>query len=686
MIHMKYHLLAGATLIALATTPAFARPMTPEDILNIKNASDLAVSPDGKGVAIGVSEMPDIDNGAKNGTSERRLHVGSAANALKAFLPEDMNVSGLEYSPDGNMISFLWKPDGDDAKRALYGIPVYGGGHQKLASIDDSNVTAYAWAPDSQTIYVRASAATDKARKKESKAGFDAIIYEEEQKFPRLFAVDVNAADDADPREIKVDGKIIAMRVSQDGRWLAVAAAPTTQVDDELTSTRVHIIDATSGARKASVETPGKIGDFEIDSSGKTLSLIAAVDKHDPAATTLYLVDTASGAFRPVTEGQANAAVDTEWMGDGRLAVAMHVGAQSELRFYDARGRLRNTVDAGELILRSIEAGGGKLAAIADAPSHPRELFVLERNRFTRWSDNNAWLTDIDMGTQRAIRYTARDGQEVEGIVIEPVGGAPAGGAPTIFRVHGGPEAHDSNGWLTNYSGPGQVAAGKGYTVFYPNYRGSTAYGTAFSKQHQNDYAGKEFNDLVDANAPLQARGLTNKDKVGITGGSYGGYASAWGATALSEHFAAAVMFVGISNQISKFGTTDIPNEMYLVHSRKWPWEDWQGMLDVSPIYHVDKAKTPILIMHGAEDTRVAPSQSYELYRNIKVRTDTPVRLVLYPGEGHGNRKAAAQYDYNVRMLRWMDTYLKGSGAEMPPERIELPAGFVGTTDAKAEA
>jgi len=175
---MKYHLLAGATLIALATTPAFARPMTPEDILNIKNASDLAVSPDGKGVAIGVSEMPDIDNGAKNGTSERRLHVGSAANALKAFLPEDMNVSGLEYSPDGKMISFLWKPDGDDAKRALYGIPVDGGGHQKLASIDDSNVTAYAWAPDSQTIYVRASAATDKARKKQSKAGFDAIIYE----------------------------------------------------------------------------------------------------------------------------------------------------------------------------------------------------------------------------------------------------------------------------------------------------------------------------------------------------------------------------------------------------------------------------------------------------------------------------------------------------------------------------
>ena len=98
-------------------------------------------------------------------------------------------------------------------------------------------------------------------------------------------------------------------------------------------------------------------------------------------------------------------------------------------------------------------------------------------------------------------------------------------------------------------------------------------------------------------------------------------------------------------------------------------------MLEVSPIYHVDKAETPILIMHGDSDTRVSPSQSYELYRNIKVRKpDTPVRLVLYPGEGHGNRQAAARYDYNLRMMQWFDTYLKTGDrdADMPAPRPEL--------------
>ena len=92
-----------------------------------------------------------------------------------------------------------------------------------------------------------------------------------------------------------------------------------------------------------------------------------------------------------------------------------------------------------------------------------------------------------------------------------------------------------------------------------------------------------------------------------ITGGSYGGYASAWGATYYSDRFAASVMFVGISEQISKIFTTDIPNESYLVHWRMRPWGNWQKYLEASPLYYVERAKTPILILHGEKDPRVPP-------------------------------------------------------------------------------
>jgi dipeptidyl aminopeptidase/acylaminoacyl peptidase len=224
--------------------------------------------------------------------------------------------------------------------------------------------------------------------------------------------------------------------------------------------------------------------------------------------------------------------------------------------------------------------------------------------------------------------------------------------------------------------------------VFLPNYRGSTAYGTAFSKEHQGDYAGKEFDDLVDGKRALVAQGITDPLRTGITGGSYGGFASAWGATRYSQEYAASVMFVGISNNLSKFGTTDIPNEMYLVHELKWPWEEWDRLLQRSPIYYAGQAETPLLIMHGAEDTRVSPTQSYELYRNIKVRKpDTPVRLVLFPGEGHGNQKAAARYDYNLRMLDWFDTYLKTGDrtAELPAPRPQLATGAKGAAAAKED-
>ncbi len=149
--------------------------------------------------------------------------------------------------------------------------------------------------------------------------------------------------------------------------------------------------------------------------------------------------------------------------------------------------------------------------------------------------------------------------------------------------MHGGPEAHDRNGWKTSYSNPGQMAAARGFAVFYPNYRGSTGRGVAFSKTSQGDPAGKEFDDLVDAVDHLVAIGLVDKAKVGITGGSYGGYATGWCSTYYTDRFAAGVMFVGISDNLSKVGTTDIANEEFHVHALKRPWDDWQFFLRAQP-------------------------------------------------------------------------------------------------------
>ena len=669
--------LFASALIAPAALQA--RPMTAEDVARLEQVGALAISPDGGRIAYTRAYRNDVTEGEKNGGSRQQLFMAEGPMAARAWLPDDMSVSQIGFSPDGRWVSFLWtKPD---EQAAVWGVPVDGGAQRKLAEVPGAAISTYGWSPDGATLYLVAGAAPDEARKKESDAGFTAVVYEEELKFNRMFAARVGEEADSEPREITVPGHVTSLRVAPDGSWAAVNSAPTPLVDDSYTANRVHIVDLQRGRVLRVVETPGKLGDVEISPSGRSLSMIAAVDAHDPADTTLHLVDVATGSFRPLNAGAAEAAVDAEWLADGRLAAVVQVGAQSVLRFYTEEGNVEREADAGELILTRVESGGNRVIVSADSPRHPTELFLWGGLGFDRWTDHNEWLAEVDFGTQRTLTYTARDGQEIEGILIEPVGRTPARGAPTIMMVHGGPESHYSNGWLTAYSQPGQVGAGAGYAVFHPNYRGSTAYGVDFAKQHQGDYAGKEFDDIVDAKYALAELGVTDPERVGITGGSYGGFASAWGATRYSEEYAASVMFVGISNNISKFGTTDIPNEMHLVHERKWPWEEWDRLLERSPIYHVDKATTPLLILHGDADPRVSPTQSLELYRHMKVRRpETPVRLVYYPGEGHGNAQSAARYDYNLRMMEWFDTYLKPGRrtAEKPGPRPRLPEAVTG--------
>ncbi|MEE4338258.1 S9 family peptidase [Erythrobacter sp.] len=665
--------------VSLAATAAHARPMTPEDVAKIEALGAFAVSPDGKRIAYTTGSRPDVTEGEDDGGYRGELKIATGPGEARAYLPADISPGQVAFTPDGSMVTFLWAKGDDDT--AVWGVPVAGGTYEKLAAVPGTGVRSYEIAPDGSTIYMLAGPGEDEQRTAEAEGGFDAKVYEEEFRPARMFAAQLGGGLDEAPREIALPGFVSAFDVSPDGTRALVQTAPTPLVDDSYTKMRVNLIDLASGDVTAIVETPGKIGDVEWAGDGSQLSLIAGVDMNDPAATTLHLVDASTGTYRALNAGAAEAAVDAEWLESGRLAAVIHVGTEARLRLYDADGSVAQEYDPGELILTRIEAAGGTLAVSADTPRHPSELFVWKDGAFERWTTHNPWLAEIDFGTQRTYTYTAADGQEIEGVLIEPVGGAPAGGAPTIMNIHGGPEAHESNGWQTAYSKPGQVAAGQGYAVFLPNYRGSTGYGVAFAKQHQGNYTDPEFRDIVDAKRALVAEGIADPDRTGITGGSYGGYASGWGATYYSDEFAASVMFVGISNQVSKFGTGDIPYEMYNVHSRAWPWDDWLGMLEVSPVYHVDKANTPILIMHGEEDTRVNPGQSLELYRSLKVRKpEVPVRLVFYPGEGHGNQGAAARYDYNLRMMRWFDTYLKTGDrrAPLPDPRPQLAEGAAG--------
>lgn len=650
--------------------------LTPFDVARIRSVSSVAISPDGSRVAYTLS-APRRPLEEEDGPAWVELHVVGGDGAPRGFVTGQVTVEGVAWKPDGREISFVAKR-GKDERRSLYTIAADGGEARRLLA-SGSDVGAYSWSPDGKRIAFLSPDETAKTRRDLEKKGFDQQVYEESARPARLWIADVSAAE-AKPRLVDLPGSFSEVRWSPSGSRLAVVVAPTSLVDDSYMSRRVAIVDADAGRWVAKFENPGKLGTILAWSpDGKELAFLSAADVNDPSAGRLVVVPAAGGPLRDLIPRYAANVTGVAWQDPDTLLYLADEGVSTTVR------RIRRdgsggaiVVPPGGAVLTSLDhaAAGRAAAMVGQTPEHPPEVFfsAFDAPSPRRLTTSNPWLSSITLARQEVVRFKARDGLELEGLLIRPRGDGAGSRAPLIVSVHGGPESHHRNGWLTGYAEPGQVAAARGFAVFYPNYRGSTGRGVAFSKLGQNDPAGKEFDDVVDAVDHLVRTGVADRARVGITGGSYGGYATAWCSTYYSERFAAGVMFVGISDLVSKAGTTDIPNEEYLVHARIRPWQDWDRMLKRSPIFHVQKSRTPLLILDGKEDPRVHPSQSLMLYRYLKALDQAPVRLVLYPGEGHGNRFAAHRLDYNLRMIQWFEHYLKGPGGKMPDYEIEYSA------------
>ena len=643
-----------------------------EEIVTLKNVTAVRMNPAGDQIAYLLSVHRELYKD-DDGKPYHELHVVDLNGNTRPFVSGKIDVSAFAWSVDGKSIYFVAKRDPDAEFNSLFEIALAGGeAVQKFTHA--SSIGAIHPSPDGKSIAFTATEAAPEKTEELATKGFKAVVYEESILPTKIWMLDLSTSE-AVAQDLP--GSASDFSWSDDGGRYAVALAPTPLIDDSYTSRDIFIVNASTGKVLNNIGSVGKLGHFEFSPDGERIAYIGSMDINDPSPGRLYVASASGGERRDLVP---------DYLG--------HVGAISwqddvNIRWLGLRGvwtewSVASTMAAQEAgpapssgpILRSISTHPGQsvAAAVADTPQHPREVYLLRDGAAPkRLTNSNPILDQRKLARQEAITYEARDGLQLEAILIHPAK-EERGGNPLVIFVHGGPEAHQSNGWMSSYSQPGQLLAAEGYAVVYPNYRGSTGRGSEFSRLDQNDYADEEFNDLVDAKTHLVNEGMVNADRVGISGGSYGGYATMWSATALSEEYAAGVAFVGISNQTSKFGTGDIPYEMYNVHSLAWPWEDWLGMLQRSPIYHAGKAKTPLLIMGGDKDPRVHPSQSLEMYRNIKLRTDTPVRLVIYPGEVHGNRNTAARYDYALRFKRWMDHYLKGPGGEPPPYEIDHAA------------
>jgi dipeptidyl aminopeptidase/acylaminoacyl peptidase len=649
-----------------------AQGLTPQQLMRLRTVSAVAPSPDGRWLAYAVMRERGLEEAAGPALSDLLVMPldGSAAARRVA------SAAAFAWQPQTSVLSWVARREGDPAPQ-LHGIDVSGGDEKRLTTAPNG-IAAFQWRPDGKAIAYTALDPASELRAANEKLGFRQQVVDEDWRHVSLWQWEIATAQ---ATRLTSGMTVQAFTWSPTSTHLAIAASPRNLTDDAYVFTRLYEV-ALDGPRTTKLaENPGKLGGGAWSPSGRHFAYIGAADRNDPHAGMLSVVE--RGGREPVAIDHAlkGAVTHVEWQNEERLLAMVSFGVRSalvpvapaEARFL--RHEAKTLPCAASSFARFRD--DGRIALAGSTGAHPSEAFVVdETGAARRLTRSNPELDGVALGKQELVLVRARDGLAIEGLRILPTTHRDGERHPLVIVAHGGPEAHYQDGWLTRYSEPGQVLAGRGFVVWYPNYRASTGYGVAFAKADHGDPMGREFEDHLDAIAQFEREGLIDPARVGIVGGSYGGYTAAWAATRHSERFAAAVSFVPFVDLRTKWLTTDIQNEFYLVHyQEKWPHEQAGFLADRSPLSWAPQCRTPLLLCGGDADPRVHPSQPFMLYRAVQAATDTPCRYVRYPGEGHGNRSNVYRYDLLLRGVQWLEHYLVADGRtrELPPLDLEYP-------------
>lgn len=662
-----------------------SEPLSPKDLLKVKSVTSAEISPDGSWIAYTVSVVREPSDPPGNTYSELYL-VSPKTGEIRSFITGKVNVTAVQWRPDGADLAFLLKR-GDDAKTQVWVISAYGGEARQITH-SETNVEKFNWHPSGSHIAFIAETAKTKHEKELEKKGYSFIFYEENLKPQNLYMIAVGSpAEKSAPEQLTKEITVWSFEFAPDGKTIAAAITEKNLVDQSYMFQRIYLLHLQDKSLKPLSNNPGKLGNYSFSPDGKYLAYAAALEQKDHAVSQAFVISVAGGEGDNLTPTKFRGHVNwVGWKDKSTVVYKADEGVETTYSFVKLTGNgmeravILNSKDHGVVFNPpTFSAGLKHWAFVGGAADVPSEVFYWNGGKqIQRLTNMNPWLAERKLGKQEVIRYKARDGVEVEGLLIYPVDYQAGQRYPLVVIVHGGPESHFSNRWISRYSEPGQVLAGKGYAAFYPNYRSSTGYGLQYAATGYGDPAGVEFDDIADGIDYLVQQGIADGGRVGLGGGSYGGFASAWFATYYTKYVKAVCMFVGISDLISKRSTTDIPYEELYVHSGKELEEMWEFSLKRSPIYWAHQSKTATLIYGGADDPRVHPSQSLELYRRMKMNNHPAVRLVQYPGEKHGNRKQVGQIDVLYRILDWYDWYVKDAkplDGPMPPLDISEKYG-----------
>ena len=655
-------LLVIAMLAQGLSQPAQARKLRVDDILSMRTVRDVVLSPDGSQLVFVVEEPRDEEHSKEPANTELYL-ISTKGGSPRRLTSNSDRDSDPQWSPDGALIAFLSVRERTNGSQ-IFLLRASGSGVRQLTR-HPTSVAAFDWSPSGQQIAFLATEEISPESQEELRRGDDEIVldsFDTDQNAPhqRVWMLDLKT----DQSRLVGTGNahVHGLKWSPDTTQLLLTITDDANLDFEWTHSRLAVIDPTGGgdptvycATRGRLAAPGWIPD------GSGISFLgASANGTEQAPSNLFICQGLGGTPVNLTREHQVTVQSYRWLPDAKSCLLTFVERNNRyLADLDTTSRQITKLSGSPQVISSrisLSHHGEFFAGIFETPSLPPDIWAgrLQGER-VQMTHLNPSLEKLSYGETEEIEWKARDGWDITGILVKPVGYRPGQPHPMIVHVHGGPESADLNGFQISWA---QLFAAHGYAVFLPNYRGSIGRGVAYTIANHGDRGGKDFLDILDGVDALVERGIADPQRLGIGGWSYGGFMSAWAVTQ-TQRFKAAVVGVGITNWYSLMGMAPVPMWNAEVHFLVWPYDHPHAYWRFSSVLQVKNVKTPTLMLWGEVDPLIPPAQGREFFRGLRYY-DVPSELVIYPREGHGLREPLHRKDAYRRVLKWYDRYVKG--------------------------
>lgn len=639
--------------------------MQPADLFALQEVGEIRISPDASTVVFSVS-APDLQANRSASQLMRIAAGGGRATALDGVPP---GANTVRWSPDSRKIAFFAARDGRN------GVWTYDLASATLTRVSDYDRTNrfiskagnwLAWSPDKSRL---AFAGTlEPVTRSVDPYVTSRIQYKtrtglSDDRPTHLYVVSLAGGA---PRAL-TSGPFDDHSIDWGGDGSEIVFLSNREADPDANHNYdIYAVSVSTGRVRQITNTPGVEMDPRVSPDGRWIAYTAttrAVTTIDSVAEDAHVfVVSASGA----APQELNHALDRrssapEWTPDGQavLYTAAERGKTVLYRVSVKGGASVALIDRKAQVGPYSMARDGLIALGISDPAMPREVFRFRPDAALQQltSLNTPAARGWKLVTPETLTFRSFDGTEIEGWYYAPVTDARPGEAstPLILSIHGGPHGMYGYGFNAGF----QIQSGHGYATLAVNPRGSSGYGQAFSDGTLLNWGGGDYQDLMaGVDYVLKLKPEIDKERLGVLGGSYGGFMTNWVITQ-TPRFKAAVSSASVSN-LASFYATSLYQDLVHAEFDGFPWDGGNFALlwKWSPLAHVNQVTTPTLFIHGEQDNDVHITEAEQMFTALR-RRGVDAALARYPREGHGFREPKHTLDRTERTLAWFDQYLK---------------------------